>query len=650
MKSNKVVSDIQYGDFAKTQLVVFFVILLLAVDSINPVKIFLHVFPNVAPWHIAATSILLMIYVFLSEMKQLLYFSVKIFFHSILSIFFRDVSIIGKQNIPTYGPVIFTGNHANQFIDSVVMLSTCQRTISYLMAEKSYRRRIVGDIAWAMGVVPVKRAQDSARSGSGKITLEMAEYITTNDADSDTMQKLKVVGIDTNFEQEIHAKDKIFIKGLGSQYKVISVKSNTELEIAVSSIPSELIGKDPVDYEIMERIDQKVVYEKVMQRLGSGGTIGIFPEGGSHDRTDLLPLKVGVALIAYSALEKDGMSVPIVPVGMSYFRGHRFRGRVTVEYGRPIYIDPGTLSEYLKGGDSKKKVCNEVLERIEENMRGVIVSAPDYESLKIIHTARRLYRDKYISISEKQDLSRRFAEGYKHLFSLVEGEPPKEWKELHSRLEKYQDELDELGIRDYQVPGLEGEQDESDGRDKVMDTIRLPLRIAEILLLLFVSLLPALFLNLPVGLVARYWALHRRKKALAASKVKVKGMDVMLTEKVLLCMVLVPSLWVFYGVMLAFFTDLDSSAIVLAFLSFPLASYMGIVTTEAGIVELKDLKPVLKRLYPSSRRRLAALPELRRELQIEVRQFVKKIGPTLGKVYSEKEVDWAEHFHKEKTT
>eukprot|EP01083_Nonionella_stella_P224692 799602_1 len=285
-------------------------------------------------------------------------------------------------------------------------------------------------------------------------------------------------------------------------------------------------------------------------------------------------------------------------------------------------------------------------------MRGVIVSAPDYESLKIIHTARRLYRDKYISTSEKQDLSRRFAEGYKHLFSLIEGEgePPKEWKELHSRLEKYQDELDELGIRDYQVPGLEGEQDESDGRDKIMDIMRLPLRIAEILLLLFVSLLPALFLNLPVGLVARYWALHRRRKALAASKVKIKGMDVMLTEKVLLCIVLVPSLWVFYGVMLAFFTDLDSSAIVLSFLSFPLASYMGIVTAEAGMVELKDLKPVLKRLYPSSRRRLAALPKLRRELQIEVRQFVKKIGPTLGKVYSEKEVDWAEHFHKEKTT
>jgi hypothetical protein len=46
------------------------------------------------------------------------------------------------------------------------------------------------------------------------------------------------------------------------------------------------------------------------------------------------------------------------------------------------------------------------------------VSVPDYESLKLIHTARRLYRNKYMSTFEKQDLSRRFAEGYKKLLLM----------------------------------------------------------------------------------------------------------------------------------------------------------------------------------------------------------------------------------------
>jgi len=33
------------------------------------------------------------------------------------------------------------------------------------------------------------------------------------------------------------------------------------------------------------------VYENVFERIDEGGCIGIYPEGGSHDRPDLLPLK-----------------------------------------------------------------------------------------------------------------------------------------------------------------------------------------------------------------------------------------------------------------------------------------------------------------------------------------------------------------------
>ena len=73
------------------------------------------------------------------------------------------------------------------------------------------------------------------------------------------------------------------------------------------------------------------MYSRVVDLLAGGGASAIFPEGGSHDRTDTLPLKVGVALIRYAALEKHDVSVPIVPVGLNYFRAHRFRGRVVVE-------------------------------------------------------------------------------------------------------------------------------------------------------------------------------------------------------------------------------------------------------------------------------------------------------------------------------
>lgn len=642
-------------DLTKTQLALFFVILLLAVDSINPVKIFLHVFPSVKAWHIASLSMLLIVYVFISEMKDILYFSVKIFFHSILSIFFREVQIIGKDNIPRYGPVIFTSNHANQFMDGIAILCTCEHNISYLVAEKSWNRRIIGDVAWAMGAVPVKRAQDSAKRGSGIIKIHPAlpqdtkEDVPGSNGESakdasDTRRTpsiLRVSGDGTEFTTQLRLGDKTRLPGTALGLKVTKIEDDDHLEVELPHEQmSELaIPEHAVEYDILKRVDQKDVYEAVLDKLASGGAIGIFPEGGSHDRTDLLPLKVGVALIAYTALEKDGINVPIIPVGLNYFEGHRFRGRAIVEYGRPTYIDPSTLDAYNSGGMEKRRVCNELLERIQDSMKSVIVSTKDYETLQIIHTARRLYQWKEQTASEKQDLSRRFAEGYRQLMLQVEGHPPKEWLDLQERLVDYQNELNDLGIKDYQVPGLDHEKYELDG-DVVLREMRLPYQIAHVVLLLLLALLPAVFLNLPVGLVARRYSERKRKAALAKSKVKLKALDVMLSEKVLLCIVLVPSLWFTYGILLYFFSNLDGQAIALAILSMPLFSYTGIMIAEAGMVDIKDLRPHVMRLFPSARRRLAALPATRMKLQADLRQFVRELGPSLGDIYYGKDLDW----------
>lgn len=216
---------------------------------------------------------------------------------------------------------------------------------------------------------------------------------------------------------------------------------------------------------------------------------------------------------------------------------------------------------------------------------------------------------------------------------------PRRWLDLRDRLNAYQQELKDLGIKDYQVPGLDREKYDIDG-DTVMREMRLPYQICHFLLLLFLAGIPVIFLNLPVGILANLYAERRRKIALAKSKVKVRGMDVKLTEKILFCIVMVPTLWFIYGLLLYFCTDLDGPAIALAGLSMPLFSYMGVVVTEAGIVGWKDLRPYLMRLFPSSRRRLAALPATRRELQKDLRKFVKKMGPSLGELYYEKNPDW----------
>jgi glycerol-3-phosphate O-acyltransferase/dihydroxyacetone phosphate acyltransferase len=59
------------------------------------------------------------------------------------------------------------------------------------------------------------------------------------------------------------------------------------------------------------------------------------------------------------------------------------------------------------------------------------------------------------------------------------------------------------------------------------------------------------------------------------------------------------------------------------------------------MVGLKDLQPFYMRIFPSARRRLLKLPAMRRQLQMDMREFVKTIGPSLGDVYSMKTMDWA---------
>lgn len=144
--------------------------------------------------------------------------------------------------------------------------------------------------------------------------------------------------------------------------------------------------------------------------------------------------------------------------------------------------------------------------------------------------------------------------------------------ELQERIVAYQKELSELGIRDRQVPGLNHEGYGMDP-DNVLREMRLPYQIGHLILLIVLGSIPTVFLNLPVGAIARLYALRRRKKALAKSKVKIKALDVMLSEKVLLCIVMVPSLWVFYGFLLFWYTDLDGPAIALIIMSFPVFSY-----------------------------------------------------------------------------
>ena len=277
-------------------------------------------------------------------------------------------------------------------------------------------------------------------------------------------------------------------------------------------------------------------------------------------------------------------------------------------------------------------------------MKSVIVSAPDYETLQVIHTARRLYQRKgQMETKEKQDLNRRFAEGYKRLLLMTDGKPPKEWIDIQDRLIAYHRDLADLGIRDYQVPSLnhgEIHGDTAVDADTVLGYMDAFYQILHLVYVLLLALVPTLFINLPIGVLAGMYSESRRKVLLERSKVKVRAYDVVLTEKILFCIVMIPCLWFFYGFLLFYFTEMDGPTLALSLTSMPLFAYIGVITSEAGMVDAKDLRPWIMKLSPSSRERLAAMPETRLKLKKDLRRFIKKLGPVLGEIYYKKDLDW----------
>ena len=77
------------------------------------------------------------------------------------------------------------------------------------------------------------------------------------------------------------------------------------------------------------------------------------------------------------------LNIAIIPVGLNYYQGHRFRSMAYVDYGDPIYIDSKIVEQFKLGGDAKRKACEYVLNMVNDALKSVTVTAPDWETLQV---------------------------------------------------------------------------------------------------------------------------------------------------------------------------------------------------------------------------------------------------------------------------
>jgi glycerol-3-phosphate O-acyltransferase/dihydroxyacetone phosphate acyltransferase len=270
------------------------------------------------------------------------------------------------------------------------------RRVAFLIAAKSMDRPFIGLGAELVGAVPVGRALDQTKSVPGRIYLP--------DPDNDP---LLVRGYETDFEAaqyqiggllvlpavnhtaanaeilEIIGPEEIRIKKPFSGKTAVDQLTGRRRVIpddqTEESVPKDFQG---TAFKVAPKIDQSVVYDSVFETLRREGCVGIFPEGGSHDRPEMLPFKAGIAIMALGTLaEHPDCGLTIVPCGMNYFHAHKFRSRAVVEFGHPVVVKQELIDTY-KGGD-RRTAIGKLLKEVQKALETVTVNAPDYDTLMV---------------------------------------------------------------------------------------------------------------------------------------------------------------------------------------------------------------------------------------------------------------------------
>ncbi len=103
--------------------------------------------------------------------------------------------------------------------------------------------------------------------------------------------------------------------------------------------------------------------------LQSGKTVGIFPEGKSHDALKVDKVRSGAARIALQALAQGVTDLKIVPVGINYERKEKFRSSVWVRIGEPI-----ALSDWLERIKEAERVAMRALTaEVDQRLKEVVI-------------------------------------------------------------------------------------------------------------------------------------------------------------------------------------------------------------------------------------------------------------------------------------
>jgi len=297
-----------------------------------------------------------------------------------------------------------------------------------------------------------------------------------------------------------------------------------------------------------------IAARKLLER---GGTIGICPEGVSHDDPGLKPIKTGAARISLAAVSTGEVkNLKIVPAGLYYTSKTSFRSDALLYFGSPIDVEPVTLEP---DGQPPREAVRRLSSRVEKALREVILDAKHEEELQTTARAERIFSSasndgEAESLKDELRLQQRFIKAY----PIVQQRQPERLRRLETRMMRFEEELNQAGVdaEELSPPG---------------STIRVFAAIVRRLILFLLMLGPA-----AIGTIAHYPVY--KLGGYLATKFSRDSDDVISTIKIISAMLLFALTWIILAVVAYVFTGWAPA--VLVFLVIPFCGYVAIVFFE----------------------------------------------------------------------
>jgi glycerol-3-phosphate O-acyltransferase / dihydroxyacetone phosphate acyltransferase len=127
-------------------------------------------------------------------------------------------------------------------------------------------------------------------------------------------------------------------------------------------------------------------FRAVRTALADGAAVALFPEGISHARAALAPLKTGAARIALGAAHSTGGGIPIIPIGLLLDDRAVFRSTARIIIGAVIQWD-----DLAGRPEADGEAVRELTDRIQTGLRAVTVNYASWEDATLVALADAIH-------------------------------------------------------------------------------------------------------------------------------------------------------------------------------------------------------------------------------------------------------------------